>query len=159
MPRFSTSFHGVSTHAGLRKERPVVMCTRSDEALCSLAHVVQGTKSVENLMDRPSAEAASARRINTEPFSLPHTRNRYFKSNPTPRIIISARDPYYRTAEGGAVNRLRTRPRILGAITFQWQHYRHGAALCFNRVADRNHGGDFAQSYSCCSVMGMKIPR
>jgi beta-alanine--pyruvate transaminase len=46
------------------------------------------------------AETGIARQLNVEPFWLPFTANRHFKSNPNPRILVSAKGAYYRTADG-----------------------------------------------------------
>jgi beta-alanine--pyruvate transaminase len=55
---------------------------------------------VEDFMHQPAAGPASARQLNVEPIWLSFTPNRHFKSDPAPRIIVSAEGPYYRTANG-----------------------------------------------------------
>ena len=43
------------------------------------------------------------RQLNVEPYWMPFTANRHFKADPSPRIIVSAKGAYYRTAEGQAL--------------------------------------------------------
>ncbi len=46
----------------------------------------------------PAQKELSAEALNLDPYWMPFTANRYFKRNP--RIIVSGRGAYYRSAEG-----------------------------------------------------------
>jgi len=50
-------------------------------------------------MDQSIADRDVARQLNVEPYWLPFTPNRHFKSNPNPRLMASAKGAYYRTID------------------------------------------------------------
>jgi beta-alanine--pyruvate transaminase len=51
-------------------------------------------------MDQHIEAQGDDRQLNVEPYWLPFTANRHFKADPSPRILVSAKGAYYRTAEG-----------------------------------------------------------